>query len=265
MRKTKETLLEIKDLKLSYYSENGKNTILEGFNLTLLEDEVVALVGASGCGKSSAALSILMLLGSNARIEKGEVLYKGRDLVKARPEYMAKIRGEEISIIFQEPLSALNPVFTIGYQMYEVFRYHSDLGKEKIYGKMVELLKLVGIAGAKEVIKYYPHQLSGGMRQRIVIAMSIALNPKLIIADEPTSNLDVTLQVQIIDLFKKLKEELGVSILLITHDLRAVEDIVTKINVMHKGRVIEENITQIILRRPKEDYTKLLIKAADYQ
>lgn len=259
-----KTLLEIRDLKVSYGLGESLNTVLDGFNLEVRQEEIFALVGGSGCGKSTAALAIFRLLNPQAKIEAGKIVYNDVDLLKTSNEYMRKVRGEEISIIFQEPLSALNPVFNVGYQMSEILKFHTNLDKDKFYPKMIELLKMVGIPSPERVISYYPHQLSGGMRQRVVIAMAVSVNPKLIIADEPTSNLDVTLQVQILDLFKKLKQDLGLSILLITHDLGIVENIADRVCIIKDGRVIEENITQILLRCPEKDYTKQLILSSNY-
>ncbi len=257
-------LLKISDLKVSYDADYAYQAVLDGMDFVIREGEVLALVGASGCGKSTAALSILKLLNPKASIEKGKIIYKGKDLLSLSLEDMRKIRGREISIIFQEPLSALNPVFNIGYQMSEMLKLHPGLDSNKIDKRILELLKQVGIPSPDRVVGSYPHQLSGGMRQRVVIAMSISLNPKLIIADEPTSNLDVTLQAQILDLFRKLKKELGLSILLITHDLGIVENLADRICIMQNGKVIEEDITPILLRKPQKDYTKELLRAADY-
>lgn len=259
-----KTLLQISDLKVSYGLGESLNTVLDGFNLEIREQEILALVGGSGCGKSTAALAIFRLLNPQAKIERGRILYRGIDLLKTSSEYMRKIRGKEVSIIFQEPLSALNPVFNVGYQMSEVLKFHTDLDKDKFYPKMVDLLRMVGIPSPERVVGCYPHQLSGGMRQRVVIAMAVSVSPKLIIADEPTSNLDVTLQVQILDLFRKLKQDLGLSILLITHDLGIVEDIADRVCIIEGGQVIEENITQILLRCPEKNYTKQLIVSSSY-
>ena len=257
-------LLKISDLKVSYDADYARQAVLDGLDFVVREGEVLALVGASGCGKSTAALSILKLLNPKANIEKGKIIYKGKDLLTLPPEDMRKIRGKKISIIFQEPLSALNPVFNIGYQISERFKLHSGLSSKKIDKRILELLKQVGVPSPDRIISLYPHQLSGGMRQRVVIAMSISLNPELIIADEPTSNLDVTLQAQILDLFRRLKKELGLSILLITHDLGIVENLADRICVMQNGKIIEEDITPILLRKPRKDYTKELLRAADY-
>ena len=257
-------LLKISGLTVSYDTDYTRQAVLDGLDFVVREGEVLALVGASGCGKSTVALSILKLLNPKANFEKGRIIYKGKDLLSLPLEDMRKIRGREISIIFQEPLSALNPVFNVGYQMDEMLKLHSGLGSNKINKKILELLRQVGIPSPDRIVRYYPHQFSGGMRQRVVIAMSISLNPKLIIADEPTSNLDVTLQAQILDLFRKLKKELGLSILLITHDLGIVENLADRICVMQNGKVIEEDITPILLRKPQKDYTKELLRAADY-
>ncbi len=254
-------MLEIKNLRITLKSSEKPKTIVEGASLSIPEQKIVALVGGSGSGKTSLGLSLLRLLSPVLTIEKGEIIFLGENILFLPQSKMRHIRGKQISMVFQEPLNAFNPVFTIGYQIEEVLRYHTDLNPQKRKERVQELLQRVEIPEPLRVSLAYPHQLSGGMRQRAMIAMAIALSPRLIIADEPTSNLDVTLQAKIMELFQKLKKDLKVSILLITHDLGVVGHLADEVAVMSEGKIIESGLTQEITQNPRMDYTRRLMEA----
>lgn len=253
-------LLLIKDLKIKIKGAIDSRELIKGLNLKIDAQKVVALVGGSGSGKTTVGLSILRLLPEGLRIQDGEIIFEGNDLLKIPPARMHRLRGQEISMVFQEPLSAFNPVFTIGYQIAEVLKYHRGLKGHPLNQRLEELLELVGLADPQRVARFYPHQLSGGMRQRAMIAQAMAACPKLIIADEPTSNLDVTLQAQIIDLFRRLKGDLKISMLLITHDLGVVREFADEVAVLFDGRVVEFGRTQDIFSEPRHAYTCELTK-----
>ncbi|PZN06662.1 MAG: dipeptide ABC transporter ATP-binding protein DppD, partial [Bacillota bacterium] len=224
--------------------------------------ETLAVVGESGCGKSVTALSIMRLIPSPpGRIEAGEILFEGRDLLRLPEEEMRHIRGNEISMIFQEPMTSLNPVFTVGDQIAEVFMLHRGMGRREALEQAVEMLRHVGIPAPERRVREYPHQMSGGMRQRVMIAMALACHPKLLIADEPTTALDVTIQAQILDLMRRLKEELGMAILLITHDLGVVAEMAERVVVMYAGRVVEEGDVYSVFRNPVHPYTEGLLRS----
>ena len=234
--------------------------ILENISLEIKPQTILALVGGSGSGKTTTGLAILRLLPPALNIQKGKIHFQGNELLSSLESHMRGIRGKEISVVFQEPLYAFNPVFSMGSQIEEVLRFHTSFNRRQRQQKVLELLKLVEIPDPLRVVKSYPHQLSGGMRQRAMIAQAIAAGPKLLIADEPTSNLDVTLQAKIMDLFRHLKDQLKLSILLITHDLGMVSHLADEIAVMTKGRIVEFGGTQAILENPKHEYTKELLK-----
>ncbi|MFC1594648.1 ABC transporter ATP-binding protein [Candidatus Omnitrophota bacterium] len=257
---THPDFLRINDLKVQFNTGSVVARVLDGVHLTMHEREVLALVGGSGSGKTMTGLSILRLLPEEAQSE-GKISWLGQDIHSLSENQMRAIRGSEISMVFQEPLSSLNPVFTIGYQLEEVLRLHTQYRGRALKDRCLDLLKTVGISEPQKTINDYPHQLSGGLRQRAMIAMSIAGNPKLIIADEPTSNLDVTIQAQILELFAKLKEELGVSILLITHDLSIVRHLADRVAVMFQGKVVECNTAEQVMESPCHFYTKQLLEA----
>lgn len=254
-----QSLIEIKNLSISLEVAEQKKPLIKDVNLEIPPEKIVALVGGSGSGKTTTGLSILRLLPEIFHIDGGQILYKGQDLLGLPEEDMRGIRGHEIGMIFQEPLSAFNPVLTIGYQIDEVLAFHTQLNKHQRQDKVNELLGLVGL-DSKRIVSSYAHQLSGGMRQRAMIAQAIAASPKLIIADEPTSSLDVTIQARILDLFRELREKLHLSILLITHDLGVVEHLSDQIYVMKDGRTIESGPTKMIFSNPKEEYTQALIQ-----
>jgi len=253
-------LLSIKNLKISVPDESGFRDLVKGINLDLETEKILALVGGSGSGKTTTALAILRLLALNMQIEEGQIIFQGQDLLKKSDEQMRRIRGKDISMVFQEPLSTFNPVFCIGDQIAEVLKFHTNLKRKEINERVLELLDTVGIPDPKRVVKAYPHQLSGGLRQRAMIAQAIAGNPKLLIADEPTSNLDVVLQARIIQLFKKLKSELKLSILLITHDLGVVRALADQVAILYDGRVVEFDSVQTVLNNPRHAFTGELTK-----
>ncbi|KXG73783.1 ABC transporter ATP-binding protein [Thermotalea metallivorans] len=255
-----EKLLEIKNLKTYFYTDEGIVKAVDDVSLKINKGETMCIVGESGCGKSITAMSILRLIPNPpGRIEGGEIVFEGRDLLKLSEEEVRSIRGNEISMIFQEPMTSLNPVFTIGNQIIEAIMLHQNLSKKAAVEKAVEVLKLVGIPRADEIINAYPHELSGGMRQRVMIAMAMVCNPKLLIADEPTTALDVTIQAQILDLMRKLKEDTKTSIMLITHDLGVVAEMADYISVMYSGKIVEEAKVLELFKNPLHPYTSGLL------
>ncbi|MFC3899664.1 ABC transporter ATP-binding protein [Aliicoccus persicus] len=254
-----ENLLEIKELRTSFKTEEGKVPSVDGVSFQIKKGEVVALVGESGSGKSVTALSVLDILASNGRIEGGEILFNGQNLTKYNEQQMRKIRGNDISMIFQEPLTSLNPVFKVGEQMTEALHAHQKISKSKAKEKSIEMLDKVGIPRANKVFNSYPHSLSGGMRQRVMIAIALMCDPKLLIADEPTTALDVTIQAQILKLLKEVIKKFDTSILLITHDLGVVAEMADRVAVMYCGQIVEETDVFTLFKNPKHPYTKGLI------
>jgi len=249
-------LLEVRGLKTYFYTEDGVVPAVDGVDFSLDKGETLGIVGESGCGKSVTSLSIMRLVPSPpGKIVSGKILFKGEDLVKKSEAGMREIRGNDISMIFQEPMTSLNPVFTIGNQITEVIELHQGLSKQQAINKAIEMLKLVGIPSAEQRINEYPHQLSGGMRQRVMIAMALACNPELLIADEPTTALDVTIQAQILELMKDLKKKLGTAIILITHDLGVVAEMAENVLVMYAGKVVEYADVKSLFKDPKHPYT----------
>lgn len=258
----KEAILEIKDLHTHFFTDNGEIPAVNGVSLTVNKGEVLGIVGESGCGKSVTSLSIMQLIPDPpGKIIGGEINFLGENLVQASKNRMRKIRGNEIAMIFQEPMTSLDPLFTIGNQLIEAIRIHKKISKKEARLESIELLRLVGIPRAEEIINEFPHQLSGGMRQRVMIAISMACQPKLLIADEPTTALDVTIQAQILDLMKSLNNENETAILLITHDLGVVAEICDRVLVMYSGQVVEEGTTREVLIDPKHPYSQGLIKS----
>ncbi|UKS24722.1 ABC transporter ATP-binding protein [Paenibacillus sp. HWE-109] len=253
---------ELKDLHTYFNTEEGVVKSVNGVSLVIHEGQTVAIVGESGCGKSVTALSIMGLIDEPAgQIVSGEILFDGRNLVKTGRKELERIRGKEIAMIFQEPMSALNPVLSIGDQVSEALIEHLHLSKKAAWQKAEELIASVGIPRAKEILKAYPHELSGGMLQRVVIAIAVSCNPRLLIADEPTTALDVTIQAQILDLLMEMKRQLDMSILLITHDLGVVAEVADYVVVMYGGKVIEQASVLSLFQNPQHPYTISLLKA----
>ena len=250
------TLLQVRDLRTSFFTSDGEVRAVDGVTFDIADGETVGLVGESGCGKSVTALSIMRLLAKGTgRVVGGEIIYRGRNLASLSEEEMRQIRGNEISMIFQEPMTSLNPVFTVGEQIAEAVRLHQGVGKREAQDRAVEMLRLVKIADPERRLRDYPHQLSGGMRQRVMIAMALSCNPKLLVADEPTTALDVTIQAQILELIGELQSKLGMAVLLITHDLGVVAERANHVAVMYAGKIVERAKPDIIFARPMHPYT----------
>lgn len=257
-----EPILEVKNLKTYFYTSEGVAKAVDGLNYNLYQGETLGLVGESGCGKTVSALSILRLVQDPpGKIIDGEIIFENLDLLKLPQKEMRKIRGNKISMIFQEPMTALNPVFTIGNQLSEVFIAHKRLSKREALERSIEMLKLTGLPAPERLAYQYPHQLSGGMRQKVMIAMALACNPKVLIADEPTTALDVTIQAQILDLMVKLKEEFGSAVILITHDLGIIADTAKNVVIMYAGKVFEKADVMSIFQNPLHPYTQELLKS----
>ncbi|HOJ08991.1 MAG TPA: ABC transporter ATP-binding protein [Clostridiales bacterium] len=254
-------LVEFKNLHTYFFTDAGIVKAVNGVSFNIKKGETVCVVGESGCGKSVTALSLTRLIQSPGKIVEGEILYNGTDLLKLTTAQMHQINGSKISMIFQEPMTSLNPVFTVGDQISEKIMLHEKLSKSEARQKSIEMIKVVGIPRAEGIYKSYPHELSGGMRQRIMIAMALACNPELLIADEPTTALDVTIQAQILDLLLKVKKEFGMSIMLITHDLGVVAEVADYVIVMYAGKVVEEGPVLEIFKNPKHPYTIGLLKS----
>ncbi len=251
-----DLLLQVKDLKTYFYTDDGVVKAVDGVDYTIMKGKTLGMVGESGCGKSVSALSVLRLIQEPpGKIVEGEIWFKGQDLLKKNPDQMRKIRGNDISMIFQEPMTSLNPVYTIGEQISEAIVLHQKLEKEKALKKTVEMLKLVGIPSPETRVHEYPHELSGGQRQRVMIAMALSCNPDLLIADEPTTALDVTIQAQILELIKKLKEEIGMSVLMITHDLGVIAEVSDNVVVVYAGKAVEYADVVSTFINPRHPYT----------
>jgi len=257
-----DILLKVTDLTVEFHTDEGRIRALDSISLEIPRGKTLGVVGESGCGKSVTALSIMQLIPSPpGKVMKGTIVYKGSDLLKLSDEEMRKLRGNWISMIFQEPMTSLNPVYTVGDQIGEAIRLHQGLNKEEALEKSIEMLRLVGIPAPEERVKVYPHQLSGGMRQRVMIAMALACKPDLLIADEPTTALDVTIQAQIMELMNDLQKELGMSIMLITHDLGVVAETCDFVQVMYAGRVVERAPVDEIFGAPRHPYTLGLLRS----
>jgi len=250
-----EPLLEVKDLKVSFRTEDGLVRAVDGISFSVDEGEVVGIVGESGSGKSVTMMSVMRLINDPNAIYEGEILYKGRNLMGVSQDAMRQVRGEEIAMIFQDPMTSLNPVYTVGWQIEEQLNEHIDLNKGQARQRAIALLTQVGIPKPEQRIDDYPHQFSGGMRQRVMIALALSCNPDLLIADEPTTALDVTIQAQILELVKSLKRDFGSAVVLITHDLGVVADIADRILVMYAGRIVEEGNKEQIFYDPQHPYT----------
>ncbi len=251
-----DVILELRDLKTHFHTPDGVVKAVDGVTYSLNAGETLGVVGESGCGKSVTALSILRLIPEPPGQISGEgIFFEGKDLTKMNTKELRHIRGNEISMIFQEPMTSLNPVFTVGFQIAEAVMLHQELGKKDAYDKAVEMLNLVGIPLPRQRVREYPHQLSGGMRQRVMIAMALSCNPRILLADEPTTALDVTIQAQILDLMSKLKDELGTAIIMITHDLGLIAETCKRVVVMYAGKVVEEASVEEIFANPMHPYT----------
>ncbi len=251
-----EPLLEVKDLKTYFHTDNGLVKAVDGISYDLGEGETLGLVGESGCGKSVGALSILQLIPNPpGRIEGGEIIFRGRNLLKASAEEIRDIRGNSIAMVFQEPMTSLNPVLTVGYQIGEALELHQNMSRTEARKEVSNLLKMVGIPDVERRIEDYPHQFSGGMRQRVMIAMALSCNPKLLIADEPTTAVDVTIQAQLLEIIKDLTTRLGTAVIIITHNLGVVARHVNRMAVMYAGRIVEIGTARDVYSRPSHPYT----------
>lgn len=257
-----ENLLEIKNLKTYLYSNKNEIRAVDGIDLIIKQGETVALVGESGCGKSMTSLSIMGLIPKpNGKIIEGEIILEDTNLISKSEKEMTKIRGNEIAMIFQEPMTSLNPVLTIGNQLISVIIHHLNLSKNEAKIRAIEMLEMVGFSEPEAILKNYPHRLSGGMRQRVMIAMAMSCNPKLLIADEPTTALDVTIQAQVLELMKELSQRFSTSILLITHDLGVVSELADKVVVMYAGQIVEVAEIEDLFEKPLHPYTQGLIES----
>lgn len=260
-----DTLLKVEDLRVEFDTRDGIAPVIQGLNFDLKAGETLGIVGESGCGKSMTALSIMGLVpGPAGRIANGAIRLSGDDLVTAGEKRMREVRGNDISMIFQEPMTSLNPVFSVGDQIGETVRVHQGLSKRDALDRATEMLKAVGIPAPEKRVNEYPHQLSGGMRQRVMIAMALACQPQVLIADEPTTALDVTVQAQIFDLLQQLQEDTGTAIILITHDMGAIAEMAERVIVMYAGRKVEDGPVGEILSQPLHPYTKGLIKCVPH-
>src|ERR671929_365277 len=257
-----ERLLDVRGLKTHFFTDEGVVRAVDGVDLYIDKGETLGVVGESGCGKSVSALSIMRLIPQPpGKIVSGQVLFDGRDLLRLKEDDMRKVRGNDMAMIFQDPMTSLNPVLTIGRQISEALELHKGMDKSASRKRTIELLELVGIPAARNRVDDYPHQFSGGMRQRVMIAMALSCEPKLLIADEPTTALDVTIQAQILDLIKRLRQELGMAIIMITHDLGVVAGIADRINVMYAGYIVETGTVDEIFHNPRHPYTLGLLKS----
>ena len=256
---TNKPLLEVKNLKTYFYTEDGVVRAVDGVSFEVYPGEVLGLVGESGCGKSVTSLSIMRLISKPGRVDAGEILLDGENLLTLPEDEMIKVRGNRISMIFQQPQTALNPVFKVGDQLAEVLDVHQDLGRDAGWKRAIALLKMVGVPDPERRAEAYPHELSGGMAQRVMIAMALACVPELLIADEPTTALDVTIQAQILDLMRDLRREMGTSVILITHDLGVVAEMAERVAVMYAGEIVEQTDVNSLFDQPLHPYTQGLI------
>jgi len=255
-------LLKVENLRTAFHTHNGVIRAVDGVDFSIDKGGALGVVGESGSGKSVTALSIMRLIDVPGRVEPGTTMdFEGRNLATLPEDEMSKIRGNDISMIFQEPMTSLNPVFTVGEQIAESVRLHQGVGRKEADDRAVEMMRLVGIPSAERRMRDYPHQMSGGMRQRVMIGMALSCNPKLLIADEPTTALDVTVQAQILELMKDLREKLGMAILLITHDLGVVAEMVDTVAVMYGGRIVEHGPVKEIFADPQHPYTEALLRS----
>ncbi len=257
-----EPLLQVKGLKTYFFTDEGVIRAVDGVDLTIHRGETLGVVGESGCGKSVTALSVMRLIPQPpGRIVEGQIFYNGQNLLDLSPAQMRKIRGKEISMIFQEPMTSLNPVFTVGEQIAEAIRLHENASRRDAWDKTIEMLRLVHIPNPERRAREYPHQLSGGMRQRVMIAMALSCNPKLLIADEPTTALDVTIQAQILDLLNELKARFHMAVMLITHDMGVIAETAQRVVVMYAAEVVEEAPVGELFKEPLHPYTQGLLRS----
>jgi len=254
-------LLQVKNLTTSFVTDSGEVHAVNGVSFNLDRGRVLGIVGESGSGKSVTAYSIMRILSDNGRVESGQVLFDGKDILQTSENEMRQFRGERISIIFQDPMTSLNPVFTVGSQLSEAIRLHTDRTRAQAKARALELLRLVGVNEPDKRLRQYPHQLSGGMRQRVMIAMALACEPDILIADEPTTALDVTIQAQILELMRSLQKQLGMAIIMITHDLGVIAEMCDEIIVMYAGRICERGTAEEIFYNPRHAYTKGLLRS----
>ena len=254
-------LLQVKNLTTSFVTDSGEVHAVNGVSFNLDRGRVLGIVGESGSGKSVTAYSIMRILSDNGRVESGQVLFEGKDILQTPESEMRQFRGERISIIFQDPMTSLNPVFTVGSQLSEAIRLHTDRTRAQAKARALELLRLVGVNEPDKRLRQYPHQLSGGMRQRVMIAMALACEPDILIADEPTTALDVTIQAQILELMRSLQKQLGMAIIMITHDLGVIAEMCDEIIVMYAGRICERGTAEEIFYNPRHAYTKGLLRS----
>ena len=259
MTSDNNVILDIRNLQTQFFTEAGVVRAVDGIDFTVKRGEVVGLVGESGCGKSVTSLSIMRLIGQPGKITDGKIIFDNQDLLELPESRMVEIRGNRVSMIFQQPQSSLNPVFRIGDQLAEVLQIHQEIGKEQGEKRAIELLAMVGVPDPESRVKAFPHELSGGMAQRVMIAMALACVPELLIADEPTTALDVTIQAQILDLMRNLRSKMDTAIILITHDLGVVAEMCDRVNVMYAGRIVEQAPVIELFKAPKHPYTDALI------
>ena len=256
-----DSLLTVQDLQVQFQTKKGVNTAVDGIGFSVEKGEILGIVGESGCGKSVTSLSILRLLGTNSMISQGSIKLEGRELLSLSEDEMCKIRGNEIAMIFQDPMTALNPTMSIGEQLMEPLMIHQGYKKKDAWKEAVEVLKKVGIAAPEKRMKEYPHQLSGGMRQRVMIAMAVSCAPRLLIADEPTTALDVTIQAQILELMLELRQKMNTAIILITHDMGVVAETADNILVLYAGKVVEYGSVKELFNNPRHPYTRGLLNS----
>ncbi len=254
-------LLQVKNLHTSFFTDAGEVKAVNGISYNLDRGKVLGIVGESGSGKSVSAYSIMRILTDTGRVTEGQVLFNGEDILKYTPQQMQSFRGSKISMIFQDPMTCLNPVFTVGSQLREAIHIHTDRNKEQVQARALEMLQLVGVNEPEKRLRQYPHELSGGMRQRVMIAMALACEPDILIADEPTTALDVTIQAQILELMQSLQKKMGMAIIMITHDLGVIADMCDEIIVMYAGKVCERGTADEIFYNPRHEYTKGLIRS----
>ena len=252
-------LLEVKDLKTYFYTDEGVVKSVDGVSFSVDKGETLGVVGESGCGKSITSMSIMQLIGKPGKIVNGEIDFKGENLLNKDKEEMRKIRGKEIAMIFQEPMTSLNPVYTVGQQIMEADLIHEDMTKEQARERAIQMLDLVKIPDAEKRLNSYPHEFSGGMRQRVMIAMALSCNPEFLICDEPTTALDVTIQAQILNLINELKEKTGTAVMMITHDLGVISEVADNVMVMYAGQVVEYTDVDTVFEKPLHPYTQGLI------